>query len=282
MSESPFRLPRTVVPDHYDITLDVDPARDTFAGTVGIDLRVLESADRIVLNTAELDLDEVVLSIRFRRDRCRGREPRRPRTHDVGVGDRSRRRFVPPRHHLSRNRQRPAPGPLPIGLRGRGGCQASHRHVTVPADGRPPHPPLLGRARLQGHVPHHDDRAGRRRGLLERRRGRAWSSVDGRTKVDVRHDHEDVDLPARVHRRTVRGHRAGRRPRYADQDHRPARQPPPHRRGDGERDLQLRVHVGLLRDPLPGRQARPHRRPRLRRRRDGERRAHRLPGRHAS
>src|SRR5882757_8513746 len=60
--ESPFRLPRTVVPDHYDITLDIDPARDTFAGTVGIDLRVLEPGDRIVLNAVELDVDDVVLS----------------------------------------------------------------------------------------------------------------------------------------------------------------------------------------------------------------------------
>jgi puromycin-sensitive aminopeptidase len=62
VAESPFRLPRTVVPDHYDITLDVDPARDTFVGSVGIDVRVLESTERIVLNTADLDLDEVALS----------------------------------------------------------------------------------------------------------------------------------------------------------------------------------------------------------------------------
>ena len=62
MTESPFRLPRTAVPDHYDITLDVDPARDTFAGTVGIDLRVLERGDRIVLNTADLEIDEITMS----------------------------------------------------------------------------------------------------------------------------------------------------------------------------------------------------------------------------
>ena len=55
MSESPFRLPRTVVPDHYDITLDVDPARDTFGGKVGIDIRVLEATDRIVLNAVALE-----------------------------------------------------------------------------------------------------------------------------------------------------------------------------------------------------------------------------------
>ncbi len=41
MSESPFRLPRTVVPDHYDITLEVDPEQDPFAGKVGIDIRLL-------------------------------------------------------------------------------------------------------------------------------------------------------------------------------------------------------------------------------------------------
>ena len=62
MSDNPFRLPRTIVPDHYDIRLDVDPARDTFAGEVGIDLRVLERGDHIILNTAELDIRESVLS----------------------------------------------------------------------------------------------------------------------------------------------------------------------------------------------------------------------------
>jgi puromycin-sensitive aminopeptidase len=60
--DRPFRLPRTVVPDHYAITLDVDPAHDTFTGTVGIDVRVLEPVDRIVLNAAELEIDEVALS----------------------------------------------------------------------------------------------------------------------------------------------------------------------------------------------------------------------------
>ena len=56
MSASPFRLPRVVVPDHYDITLDVDPARDTFAGQFGIEVRVLERCDRIVLNAAGLGI----------------------------------------------------------------------------------------------------------------------------------------------------------------------------------------------------------------------------------
>ena len=62
MSESPFRLPRTIVPDHYDITLEVDPAQDTFAGKVGIDVRILERGDQIVLNAEGLDIHDVVLS----------------------------------------------------------------------------------------------------------------------------------------------------------------------------------------------------------------------------
>jgi puromycin-sensitive aminopeptidase len=62
VTQTPFRLPRTVIPDHYDITLDVDPERDTFDGKVGIDIRILEPVDQIVVNAAELDFHDVALS----------------------------------------------------------------------------------------------------------------------------------------------------------------------------------------------------------------------------
>jgi puromycin-sensitive aminopeptidase len=62
LSESAFRLPRAVVPDHYDISLDLDMDHFTFEGEVGIDIRVEEATDRIVLNTADIDIKEALLT----------------------------------------------------------------------------------------------------------------------------------------------------------------------------------------------------------------------------
>ncbi len=63
MSASDFRLPRHIVPDHYDIRLDLDLEEFTFKGQVGIDLRVLEPTEAIVLNTAELEILEASLRL---------------------------------------------------------------------------------------------------------------------------------------------------------------------------------------------------------------------------
>ena len=52
----PYRLPRTVEPTRYRIELvpDLDQAR--FSGSVEIDVQVHEPADRVVLNSAELEI----------------------------------------------------------------------------------------------------------------------------------------------------------------------------------------------------------------------------------
>lgn len=55
-SESDYRLPRTVIPRHYDLTLTPDLGAATFGGHVVIDVDVVEPVERIVLNTAELTL----------------------------------------------------------------------------------------------------------------------------------------------------------------------------------------------------------------------------------
>lgn len=58
---SKYRLPRTVVPRRYNLTIDSDPDRDDFQGSVAIELDVLEPVSEIKLNSLELELDNVVL-----------------------------------------------------------------------------------------------------------------------------------------------------------------------------------------------------------------------------
>ena len=61
MSDDPFRLPRHVVPTHYDIRLEPDLDTVRFDGSVGIDIDVAVSTDTIVLNTADIDIKSATL-----------------------------------------------------------------------------------------------------------------------------------------------------------------------------------------------------------------------------
>ena len=61
-SEADYRLPRTVLPKHYDLTLTPDLTAATFGGHVVVDVEVVEAVAEIVLNSAELTLREAVLS----------------------------------------------------------------------------------------------------------------------------------------------------------------------------------------------------------------------------
>ena len=56
MPANEFRLPRHVVPSHYDIRLELNLDDLDFEGSVGIDIGVSERVDTIVLNTAEIDI----------------------------------------------------------------------------------------------------------------------------------------------------------------------------------------------------------------------------------
>ena len=49
-------LPANVIPRHYDLTLEPDFTTFKFAGTVIVDLDVVEDTTSISLNTLELDI----------------------------------------------------------------------------------------------------------------------------------------------------------------------------------------------------------------------------------
>ena len=56
-----YRLPRTVVPEHYQLTITPELAEGSFAGESRIRVRVEEPVDRIVLNAIELDIHSAEL-----------------------------------------------------------------------------------------------------------------------------------------------------------------------------------------------------------------------------
>ena len=57
----PYRLPRTVVPSHYDLTLVPDLGAATFTGTVAVTVDVADEVDEVVLNALELTIAEAWL-----------------------------------------------------------------------------------------------------------------------------------------------------------------------------------------------------------------------------
>jgi puromycin-sensitive aminopeptidase len=57
-TEAEYRLPSTVVPRRYDLTMEPDLGAATFAGTEDVTVDVLEPVDAVVLNAAELEVDE--------------------------------------------------------------------------------------------------------------------------------------------------------------------------------------------------------------------------------
>jgi puromycin-sensitive aminopeptidase len=60
---NPHRLPRTVLPRRYDLTLTPDIAAATFAGSVDVDVDVVEPTAHVVLNAIELDVDEAWITV---------------------------------------------------------------------------------------------------------------------------------------------------------------------------------------------------------------------------
>jgi puromycin-sensitive aminopeptidase len=62
-SENPHRLPRTVVPRRYDLTLEPDLDAATFAGHETVAVEVAEPTREIVLNAVDLEIDEAILRL---------------------------------------------------------------------------------------------------------------------------------------------------------------------------------------------------------------------------
>jgi puromycin-sensitive aminopeptidase len=56
--EAAYRLPRTVLPRRYDLRIEPDLGAATFRGTEDVAVEVVEAVDRILLNAADLEVDE--------------------------------------------------------------------------------------------------------------------------------------------------------------------------------------------------------------------------------
>jgi puromycin-sensitive aminopeptidase len=56
--EAAYRLPRIVLPRRYELRIEPDLAAATFVGTEDVAVEVVEAVDRVVLNAADLAVDE--------------------------------------------------------------------------------------------------------------------------------------------------------------------------------------------------------------------------------
>src|SRR5688500_18687673 len=70
VDESEYRLPRTVLPRHYELTMEPDLDAASFTGEVAIAVEVTEAVTDVVLNAKELDIDEAWLVVAGQRVEC--------------------------------------------------------------------------------------------------------------------------------------------------------------------------------------------------------------------
>ena len=169
----PHRLPRTVVPSRYDLTLAPTSTRPRSRARSASTSTSTEPATEVVLNAIELEIDEASVVVDGERRDAERRAS--TRTTERLTPDLSPRRLpegdavVDAR--LPRDPQRQAPRLLPQHVHRRGRRGADPGHHPVRGHRRPPGVPLLGRARPQGHL-RGDPRGARRpAGHLQRRGG---------------------------------------------------------------------------------------------------------------
>ena len=60
---NPHRLPRTILPERYALTLAPDLVASTFDGAVDIDVEVVSATDQVVLNAIELEIDDAWVTV---------------------------------------------------------------------------------------------------------------------------------------------------------------------------------------------------------------------------
>lgn len=61
-TEADYRLPRSVIPSHYDIRLEPDLDNASFVGTVGIDVDVETPTSTVTLNAIELEIHDATVT----------------------------------------------------------------------------------------------------------------------------------------------------------------------------------------------------------------------------
>ena len=60
-TEADYRLPRNVIPRHYQLTLEPDLADFTFVGSEVVSVEVVEATAIVVLNAADLEVDSATI-----------------------------------------------------------------------------------------------------------------------------------------------------------------------------------------------------------------------------
>ena len=61
--ENPHRLPRTLLPRRYDLTLEPDLGAATFSGAETVAVDVVEPTAEVVLNAVDLEIDEATADV---------------------------------------------------------------------------------------------------------------------------------------------------------------------------------------------------------------------------
>ena len=203
-----YRLPTAVRPHHYDLHLEVDLDAAAFTGTAVARVEVAEPVGEVVLNAVELDIEAAWV---------RDGAGRRIEANVSLDADTERATLT----LASAAARRPAEvhlrftGALNDKLVGfyrttfndhEGQTRVARVH-PVRGDPRPPGLPLLGRARLQGHVLGDAGRARRPAGHLQRPGGRPPAHRRRPDAVPLRRHDGHVHLPGGLRGRPLRGHR---------------------------------------------------------------------------
>ena len=159
-TEADYRLPRTVIPSHYDLSITPNFETFFFEGRVDITAEVVEKTTEIVLNCIEIDIDRATITDAngHTQEAALSYDPGNERvTLIVGTPLELGRHFD--LHRLHRDDQRQSSRLLSVQVRSRQGREG-HRHHSVRSYRRPPGLSVLGRTRPESHLFGHAHRAG--------------------------------------------------------------------------------------------------------------------------